>query len=163
MCPRFEFFRSGTPHLGIRLRHPSHIRRIQPFRPLLAFELHGLAFVQRLVAVLLDGRKMDEHIFTARALNESVALGSVKPLHHSLFLHSISPSVLGPGETLRPADPPNRQAREPSILKTARAAYAPTRLALRQLDSVPKLRLGREQTKTSNACSLPIGSPLARR
>jgi hypothetical protein len=54
---------------------------------LLALKLDGLALIQALVAAGLDGGEMDEDIFSAGALNESVSLGSIEPLHDTLFFH----------------------------------------------------------------------------
>src|SRR3569833_471118 len=46
---------------------------------------------------------MNEHVFTAGTLNESVSLGPVEPLNYALLLHSPSPSCCGQhvGETSR--------------------------------------------------------------
>src|SRR5579864_49527 len=48
---------------------------------------HGFALVKSPVAIFLNSRKMDEDIFSGRALNEAIAFGSVEPLHSSLLFH----------------------------------------------------------------------------
>src|SRR5208282_2935672 len=54
-------------------------------------ELDGLAFIQRAVAVLLDGREMHEDILAGGALDESVSLRPVEPLHSTLLSHKETP------------------------------------------------------------------------
>lgn len=58
---------------------------LQPLGPLLHFEFHQLAFIQRFITVHLNGRKMHEHILAGLPLDESVSFGRVEPLHHTLF------------------------------------------------------------------------------
>ena len=66
------------------------VLRLQTFRPLLNFELDLLSFIQRLVTIALNGRKMDEYILARLALNKSKTLRGVKPLHYTLlFAHGI--------------------------------------------------------------------------
>ena len=60
---------------------------LQTLRTLLHFELYLRTFIQAAVTVGLDGRKMNEHIVTTGALDKSIALGSVKPLHYTFFFH----------------------------------------------------------------------------
>jgi hypothetical protein len=67
---------------------------IQSFGALLADKFHGIAFVERFVAVLLYGGKVDEDIFAARPLNETVSFSSVEPLYDALFFHMTSPCLL---------------------------------------------------------------------
>ncbi len=62
---------------------------LQPFGALLHLELHFRALVKRTITVRLDGRKMDEYIVTAVALDETIALGGVKPLHNTFFSHFV--------------------------------------------------------------------------
>jgi hypothetical protein len=52
-------------------------------------ELDRLALVQAPVSVLLDRRKMYEHIFARGPLNEPIALGSVKPLDCTFLSHNL--------------------------------------------------------------------------
>jgi hypothetical protein len=68
-----------------------YVGGVESFGALLALEFDGFAFIERLVAVHLDGGKMDEDIFTAGTLNESVALGSIEPFHDTLLFHTLSP------------------------------------------------------------------------
>jgi len=58
---------------------------LQALGALLDLELDGLAFIQGLVSIGLDRRKMDKDVLTGLALNKAVALGRIKPLHCSLF------------------------------------------------------------------------------
>src|SRR5262249_36865366 len=60
---------------------------LKALRTLLDFELHRLTLVEGLVTVHHDGGEVDENIFPGLALDESIALRSVEPLHCSLFLH----------------------------------------------------------------------------
>jgi hypothetical protein len=53
-------------------------------------EFHRIAFIQAAIARRIDGGVMNEYIFAAGALNESVTFFSVKPLDSSLF-HVTSP------------------------------------------------------------------------
>jgi hypothetical protein len=77
-----------------QLNDTGNVGCIQSFGALLADELYGIAFIERFVAVLLNGGKVDEDIFAARPLNEPVSFGSVEPLYYALFLHMISPCLL---------------------------------------------------------------------
>jgi hypothetical protein len=65
----------------------NHVRRIQAFGPLLAFELDRFAFVQRLIARVLDSGEMHEHILSRGTLDEPVPLGAVEPLHNPILFH----------------------------------------------------------------------------
>jgi hypothetical protein len=58
---------------------------LQTLRPLLHFEFDRLAFIEALVALGLDRRKVDEYILARLPLDESVSLRSVKPLYRTLF------------------------------------------------------------------------------
>src|SRR5277367_1014799 len=79
----FACCRSGND-LGVI---PLHVGGVQSFRPLLALELDGLAFVEALIAVFLNRGEVDEDIFSSRALNEAITLGPVEPLHDTVFPH----------------------------------------------------------------------------
>ena len=61
--------------------------RSRPADPwaLLDLELHLRAFIQGTVAVRLDRRKVNEYVVAARPLDESIALGGVKPFHSTFF------------------------------------------------------------------------------
>src|SRR5581483_2358578 len=68
------------------LRVAAHdVRRLQPLGTFQQFELNHFAFIQGAVAVLLDHGKMDEYVLASGALDESVSLGSVEPLHCTLL------------------------------------------------------------------------------
>ena len=50
-------------------------------------ELDCFAFIQRTIAVLLNGGEVHEHVLTRGALDESVSLRPVEPLHSPLLSH----------------------------------------------------------------------------
>jgi hypothetical protein len=64
-----------------------HIGGVQSFRPLLALELDGLAFVEALITIFLDRGEMDENILSGRTLDKPVPLGPVEPLHYTVLPH----------------------------------------------------------------------------
>ena len=58
-------------------------------------ELHRFALGERSVSFCLDGGVMDENIISGSALDESIALRVVKPLHDTLFsIHIVSVFLL---------------------------------------------------------------------
>jgi hypothetical protein len=73
------------------LHNARNVGRAQALRPLLANKLDRFALIQRFVSVGLNRGKMHEHIFAARALDKTKTLGTVKPLHNTLFFHRYSP------------------------------------------------------------------------
>jgi len=80
------------PMFSATLALRGDVLRLQPFRALFYLELHSLPFIECLVSVRLNRRKVHEHIFTRLALNESITLGGVKPLYRSLlFAHGKFP------------------------------------------------------------------------
>ena len=74
---------AGPP---IRLE-ASDVRSLQTLGTAGDFEFNRLAFVQRLVPIRLDSGKVDENVLAGLALDESIALAGVEPLHCSLFSH----------------------------------------------------------------------------
>src|ERR1700679_1621481 len=72
-----------------------HVGGVESLGSLLAFELDRIAFVQRLVSILLDRGEVHEHILTSGTLDKSVSLRSVEPLDHAIFLqeNSLSTSI----------------------------------------------------------------------
>jgi hypothetical protein len=58
---------------------------LKALRSLLDLELDKLAFVQRLVAIHLDGGEVNEDVLARLALNKPKPLRSIKPLDHTLF------------------------------------------------------------------------------
>jgi len=78
-------------------------KRRSPFRPIFLqagdvrglqalgaggnLELNRLPFVQRLISLRLNRGEMNEDVLAGLALDESVALAGVEPLHCSLFFH----------------------------------------------------------------------------
>jgi hypothetical protein len=80
----------GGNVFGSRLE-TSDVRRLKTFGAFEEIELDGFAFVQRAISVLLDRREMDEYVLARGALDKSVTLCSVKPLHSSLLSHRETP------------------------------------------------------------------------
>src|ERR1700688_2332208 len=66
------------------------ILRLQTLGTLGDHEADPTSFLKRAVAAGFDGREMDNDVFPVVARDKSVALGGVKPLHYSCFLHSLS-------------------------------------------------------------------------
>lgn len=58
---------------------------LQALGSLLHFELNRLSFVERLVPVGLNGRKVNEDVFAGLALDEPIALCRIEPLHCTLL------------------------------------------------------------------------------
>src|SRR5215469_8402741 len=87
--PKAEEERFPTPRKPLQIcrLEACDVLCLKALRALLYFEFHRLAFIQRLVAVHLNGREMYEDILSGLALDEPVALRSIEPLHCSLFLH----------------------------------------------------------------------------
>src|SRR4029077_17830340 len=73
---------------GLKARSDANdVRRLEALRPLEQVELHGLAFIERAVSILLNRGEMDEHVLAGGALDKAITLCSVKPLHSSLLSH----------------------------------------------------------------------------
>jgi hypothetical protein len=62
---------------------------------LLTFEVDRIALIQHFESFFLDGGKMHEDIFACGPLDESIPLGTVKPLHYTAFAHK-KPFLLAP-------------------------------------------------------------------
>src|SRR5262249_14393322 len=67
--------------------HQRYVRRLQPLGPFGHLKFHLRAFVERSITIRLDGREVHEHVLTIFSLNETIALGCVKPLHCAFFFH----------------------------------------------------------------------------
>ena len=63
------------------------IGRIEAFGALLAFKFDRISLIQGLIPIFLNGRKMNEYIFSGRTLDKSISLGTVEPFHYTLFSH----------------------------------------------------------------------------
>ena len=63
------------------------VGRLKAFGAFQQIKLNGLALVQGAVAVFLDRGKVYEHIFPRRALDESISLRPVEPLHCTFLSH----------------------------------------------------------------------------
>jgi len=71
-----------------------HVRGVESFGSLLAFELDRVALVQSLISVLLNSREVYEDILTSGTLDKPISFGSVEPLDHAIFLQANSLSHL---------------------------------------------------------------------
>ena len=68
---------------------------IEALGTLLAFKFDCFPLVQRPIPILLNGREVDEYIFSGGPLNEPISLGSIEPFHNAMFSHANpSPSNL---------------------------------------------------------------------
>src|ERR1700688_4252465 len=103
-----------------------HVLRLQALGAFADLEFNRLPFVERFVSVHLNCRKMDKHILAGLALDESVALAGIEPLHCSLFFHfyylalsylrfSYRPARLA-GRGAGPQKPPARKNGHPQRL-----------------------------------------------
>jgi hypothetical protein len=89
-------FKSSRLAMPDRIRPNSvsranHVRCLEAFGALQQIKLHGFSFVERAVSVFLDGRKMDEHVLTGGALDKSIPLCPVEPLHCAFLSHGTAP------------------------------------------------------------------------
>ena len=66
---------------------PDDVCRLKAFGALQQIKLHGLTFIERAVAVLLDGGEVHEYIFSRGALDESISFRPVEPLHCTFLSH----------------------------------------------------------------------------
>ncbi len=71
-----------------------HVRGVESFGSLLAFELDRIALVQSLISVLLNGREVYKDVLTSGTLDKPISFGSVEPLDHAIFLQANSLSDL---------------------------------------------------------------------
>lgn len=62
-----------------------NVLSLPSFCPFDHIELDGLAFLQALESVALNGAKVDKHIITVLPRDKTKPLGIVKPFHCSLF------------------------------------------------------------------------------
>lgn len=67
-----------------------HVCRVESLGALLALEFDGFAFVECLIARVLDGGEVDENVLAAGPLDETVTFRSVEPLNYALLFHSNS-------------------------------------------------------------------------
>jgi hypothetical protein len=65
------------------------VSSLEALGPLGKIELDRFALVQAAVSVFLDRREMNENILARGPLNESVALGPVKPLDCTFLSHNL--------------------------------------------------------------------------
>jgi hypothetical protein len=71
-----------------------HVRGVESFGSLLAFELDRVALVQSLISVLLNSGEVYEDVLASGTLDKTISFGSVEPLDHAIFLQANSLSVL---------------------------------------------------------------------
>jgi len=64
-----------------------HVGRLEAFRAFQKIKFYGFALVQGAIAVLLDCGKVYEHIFPGRALDKSISLRPIEPLHSTFLSH----------------------------------------------------------------------------
>jgi hypothetical protein len=65
-----------------------HVRGVESFGSLLAFELDRITLVQSLISVLLNGREVYKDVLTSGTLDKPISFGSVEPLDHAIFLQA---------------------------------------------------------------------------
>ena len=63
------------------------VRRLKSLGTFQQVKLDSLTLVQGPVAVLLDGGEVHKHIFPRGALDESISLRPVEPLHCTFLSH----------------------------------------------------------------------------
>jgi hypothetical protein len=78
-------FAARPIHQVVTSLEAGDVRCLQALGALGHFELNGLAVVQGLITVRLNGGEVDENIFARLALNESESLAGIEPLNSSLF------------------------------------------------------------------------------
>ena len=81
----------AAPFTVMKLLQTLNVGGLQALRAFFNGELHCLTFLQRTETVRLDGRKMDEYVFTALTADKAVTLCVIEPLHCSLF-HGVAKS-----------------------------------------------------------------------
>jgi hypothetical protein len=64
-----------------------NVRGLEALWTLGNFKFNSLTFVQRFVAVSLNGRKVNENVLARLALDEPKALAGIEPLDCPLFSH----------------------------------------------------------------------------
>src|SRR5262245_10833644 len=75
----------------------NHVGGLETLGALQQIELHSFALVQSAVAVLLDGREMNENVLPCGALDKSISFSPVEPLDCTLLSHKILLSPLQSG------------------------------------------------------------------
>ena len=70
------------------------VARLKAFGAFEQIELHGLTLVQRAIAVLLNRGEMYENVLPRGALDKTISLRPVEPLHCSLLSHKTPPLSL---------------------------------------------------------------------
>src|SRR5579863_10091179 len=71
----------------LRVLSADNVCRLEAFGALQQVKLHGLALVERAVAVLLDRGEVHKHIFARGALDKSIPLRPVEPLDCTFLSH----------------------------------------------------------------------------
>ncbi len=78
--------------LGARLPlQADNVFRLKALGALGDFKLHRRALLKAAIAFTLNGGEVDENVLSRRALDETVALAGVEPLHCSLFSQLYTP------------------------------------------------------------------------
>jgi hypothetical protein len=86
---------------GLAFTRAADVLGLQALRPLLHVELDPLAFVERAVAVGLNGRVVDEDVFTGVALDETESFVVVEPLAVSVRGPPAKSAMFGPRRATR--------------------------------------------------------------
>ena len=63
------------------------VGRLKAFGALQQIKLHGLTLVERAVTILLYRGEVHEYVFTRGALDKSISLRPVEPLHCTFLSH----------------------------------------------------------------------------
>lgn len=66
-----------------------HVACLEALGAFQQIELHGFAFVERAIPVLLNRGEMYEDILPGGALDKSIPFGPVKPLYCALLSHKV--------------------------------------------------------------------------
>lgn len=70
-----------------RRLYPNYVRRLEALGTFEQIEFHRLPFIQRAIAILLNGGKMDKNIFASGALNKTVPFRSIEPFNCAFLSH----------------------------------------------------------------------------
>ena len=77
-----------------RALNACYVGRLKALGAFQKIELHGFAFVECAITLLLDSGEMHEDVFAGGALDKALTLGPVEPLHCTLLSHKLLLSPL---------------------------------------------------------------------
>src|SRR5947209_2835072 len=75
---------------GSAALHAHHVSCLEALGAFQQVKLHGFAFVQCAISVLLNCGEMYEDVLARRTLNEAISFSPVEPLHCTLLSHKNS-------------------------------------------------------------------------